>query len=395
MKLDELLPLAEKLAYQTYSKDELSSVMNFLKHADRADAEAFMDEYARIVSALPADLEAEAETSVNIKELRFHTSSQGRDPIPSGRLTRRTIVRRSLRYAAAVLCLVGASYLLIRTIGNEPVKTEQISRTEEPRNEIPPAESKATLTLSNGEVVLLDNNSDGQVAVQPGTRILKKDGSVIYSSDKSDHTSTAFNTMSTPNGGQYALTLSDGTRIWLNAASSITYPTVFDGTERAVSIVGEVYFEVAHRQHQPFIVEAAGDRVIVLGTVFNIRAYPESSVKTSLVQGSVSINDKVLEPGQAYQAGKIVQTSVEQDLAWRNGYFNFHGMNLRMVMREIARWYDVNVVFPQGIPKIEFGGELQRNLDLSQILKALEKSKVRFQIQSESEDGRKTIVVLN
>lgn len=398
MKLEDYLPLAEKLAHRTYSEDELRSVITFLKVADRHDAEAFLDEYARIVSSLSADLASIPELPLSLPQVQPLRSGSLRDPLPSKRHAQRRInFPQAMRYAAVLIGLAGIAYFGINHLGNGIAPSEEIvSVPIDYGSEIPPAGNRATLTLSNGEVIALDSLSDGKVADQHGTSIVKEADRIIYQSREDANREVTFNTMSTPRGGQYTLTLSDGTRIWLNAASSITYPTEFTGKERVVRVSGEVYFEVARRTEQPFIVEAGIDRIMVLGTTFNVRAYiEEGAVKTSLVEGSVRINDKVLSPGQAYVNGAVVATSVEQDIAWRNGYFNFNGTDLQTVMREIARWYDVQVVYPDGVPVIGFGGEMQRNLDLVQILKALEKSKVRFRIESNATSGMRTIVVLN
>ncbi len=399
MKLEDYLPLAEKLAYRNYSEDELNSVITFLKVADRRDAEAFLDEYARIVSSLPADPAFVSALPLSLPQLRPRVASGAlRDPLPSKRHTKRPAnFPQAMRYAAVLVALVGVTYFWINNLHDDVTPSAEIISTPiDYGNQIPPAGNRATLTLSNGEVIALDSVSDGKLADQYGTSIVKEADRIIYQSGESGNRAVTFNTMSTPRGGQYTLTLSDGTRIWLNAASSITYPTQFNGNERVVQVSGEVYFEVASRTEQPFIVNAGADRITVLGTTFNVRAYVEDGVvKTSLVEGLVRINDKVLLPGQAYINGDVIATSVEQDIAWRMGYFNFNGTDLQTVMREIARWYDVQVVYPEGVPAIEFGGEMQRNLDLVQILKALEKSNVRFRIESNPVSGVRTIAVLN
>ena len=198
----------------------------------------------------------------------------------------------------------------------------------------------------------------------------------------------SYNKMSTPRGGQYQLTLPDGSVIWLNAESSITYPTVFSGNERKVSITGEVYFEVVKDKSKPFKVIAGDQQIEVLGTHFNINAYKdEDHVKTSLLEGSVKVNQQILKPGEAFQNGKVNATNVAQDIAWKNGIFNFNNQSLAQVMRQLARWYNLEVVYPEGVPRKEYGGEMGRNLTLSQVLKGLENSGIYFELE-----GRKLLV---
>jgi len=197
-----------------------------------------------------------------------------------------------------------------------------------------------------------------------------------------------YNTMSTPRGGQYRLTLPDGTLVWLNAESSITYPTVFAATERSVTVTGEAYLEVAKEKNRPFRVMAGDANIEVLGTHFNINAYAnEGHTKTSLLEGSVKINSRILQPGQAFANGEVFQTNVARDVAWKNGVFNFNDQNLAQVMRQLARWYNLEVEYPLGVPKKEYGGEMGRNLSLGQVLKGMESTGLRFEL-----NGRKLTV---
>jgi ferric-dicitrate binding protein FerR (iron transport regulator) len=169
--------------------------------------------------------------------------------------------------------------------------------------------------------------------------------------------------------------------VWLNAASSIRFPTAFT-SDRRVTITGEVYMEVAPDKAKPFIVKAANTEVQVLGTAFNINAYPdEATVKTTLVEGSVKIAGNVLKPGQAFKNGQLVSTNVEQDVAWKNGLFDFQDKDLREVMRQLARWYNINVIYENGIPEVEFGGQMGRNLKLSTVLTFLKKTNIHFKLE--------------
>ncbi len=188
--------------------------------------------------------------------------------------------------------------------------------------------------------------------------------------------------MSTPRGGQYQLKLPDGSKVWLNAASSITYPTAFTGDNREVKITGEAYFDVVKNESKPFVVKTYKDRVIVLGTEFNINSYTdEGFIKTSLVEGTVKINQTLLKPGQAYINGKILETDLSKDLAWKNGLFSFENADIQSVMRQLARWYDVEVKFKGSISTDQFSGKLGRNLALSQVMRLLRVARVNYEIE--------------
>ncbi|HMI63375.1 MAG TPA: FecR family protein, partial [Puia sp.] len=260
-----------------------------------------------------------------------------------------------------------------------------------PPNKIKPGTQKAMLTLADGTVVALDSTANGKIAQQGATQVVKlASGQIRYQAANAtdEEGKDAYNVMSTPMGGQYQLTLPDGSNVWLNAGSSITYPTAFPGNKREVKITGEVYFEVAKDKNKTFRVTTGDQEIEVLGTHFNINAYAdEDHIKTSLLQGAVKVNKVLLQPGQAFTHGKVEPTNVDQDIAWKNGVFNFNNQTLAQVMRQLARWYDLEIVYPQGIPKKEYGGEIGRNLTLDQVLKGLENSGIHFQL-----NGRRLIV---
>jgi len=207
--------------------------------------------------------------------------------------------------------------------------------------------------------------------------------------------------MSTPKGGQYQLTLQDGTKVWLNAASSITYPAAFVDRMRRVKVKGEVYFEVAKNKTKPFIVDIdGGSSVEVLGTSFNINAYSdEDNSRTTLLEGSVRVvgpgsNSVMLKPGQQAVVGSGTGVSMRSDIdteevmAWKDGYFEFDGASLETVLRQLARWYDVEIDYGGHVPAKTFIGEIPRDASLSVVLNVLEKTGVHFRIQ-----GRNIVVL--
>jgi transmembrane sensor len=270
--------------------------------------------------------------------------------------------------------------------------------------DIPPGRQGAILTLSDGKQVVLDSLGNGVVATQNGTQVILKNGQLAYDAAGKSTGAIAYNTMSTPKGRQFQVTLPDGTRVWLNSASSITYPTSFAGNERRVEITGEAYFEVAHlfpvgggkgRGPIPFKVKINDQaEVEVLGTHFNINAYhDESNIKTTLLEGSVKVtggSDRAfLQPGQQAQVTlsekiKIVKDAdIEKVMAWKEGLFNFEGLGIEEVMRQLARWYDIDVVYGKEVPDIKFVGEMSKNVSLSDLLSGLKGIGVHFRIEQE------------
>ncbi|SEW35247.1 protein of unknown function [Chitinophaga arvensicola] len=268
------------------------------------------------------------------------------------------------------------------------------------KNTVTPGGNKAMLTLSNGTTILLDSAANGTLAMQGSTSVVKlTNGQLSY---QGNGVATAgellYNTMSTPRGGQYQVTLPDGTRVWLNASSSISYPTAFPGRERKVTVKGEAYFEVAHNAQQPFKVVVNGVAVDVLGTHFNVNGYgDEAATRITLLEGSVKISkgltSAMLKPGQqALVAGNDnIQfnngVEVEEAVAWKNGLFWFNGVDLPGIMRQLSRWYDIEVEYEGAIPQRHFTGHVFRDLSLTEVLKILELSHVHFRLE-----GRKLIV---
>ena len=285
------------------------------------------------------------------------------------------------RYAAAVVILLAVSAYLWNTL--QTSHPSNLSTVVVAPNDVLPGSQKATLTLSTGEQIDLDPSRE-QRFTDRSQVIRNVGGSLSYEGSKV----AVFNTMTTPSGGQYKLMLPDRSLVWLNAASSITYPTAFTGNTREVTITGEVYFDISPDKVLPFIVRTASDSIIVLGTSFNVNAYPdEPAMKTSLVNGAVQINRKVIHPGEAFVNGEIVETNIEQDIAWKNGYFNFNNMDLKAVMRQLERWYNITVQYEGDIRDIRFEGKLSRDLSLSQIVEILREMGVKCRI-----NGRKLLV---
>jgi len=292
---------------------------------------------------------------------------------------------RKIAVAASVLLAIGiGSLVFFQNRDQSPVVVAP--RLADDRD---PGKTGAILTLSDGSKIVLDSVGNGLLANQNNTAVSKKNGGLVYKAGSGAQ--VVYNTMTTPRARQYNLELSDGTKVWLNASSSITFPTSFAANERKVTLTGEAYFEVTKDKKRPFRVSVNDMQVNVLGTHFNINAYDdEATVNTTLLEGSVLLAEKdkkvLLKPGQQAQkqkAGAIVvndNVNIEEVMGWKNGVFYFENASLQKVLRQLSRWYDVDVVYEKGIPSRMFEGEIQRNLQLSQVLKILEKNKVHFKI---------------
>jgi transmembrane sensor len=279
--------------------------------------------------------------------------------------------RRILRYAAAILLIAGAAVTWYFISQNRNTTFQQVAENSKVGTDIQPGGQKATLTLSDGRVIVIDSATGGHLADESGVAILKTDdGQIVYdpSSYAGSETEVQWNTLTTPKGGQTSISLPDGSKVWLNSSSSITFPAVFTGKTREVRTRGEVYFEVTGNANLPFIVDIDGmAKVEVLGTNFNINSYAdEGIIRTTLIEGSIRLNlntaennrantavntasaQVILKPGQQgmislTSAGKaspinvLDQVDIEQIMAWKNGLFNFNGYDLRTVMRQLER----------------------------------------------------------
>lgn len=312
--------------------------------------------------------------------------------------------------AAALLLFAGGTYFLAI---HKNTPTPSVAALNVPN--IIPGKEGAVLTLADGRKVVLDSLGNGVIAMQNGAKVILKNGELQYALSGETSGDAVYNTMSTPKGRQFQITLPDGTKVWLNSASSLRFPTAFSGTDRRVEISGEAYFEVAHNAKQPFFVKINNRAELqVLGTWFNVNAYEdEKAINTTLLQGSVKVSvagtadqqgrsdiqGTILKPGQQAQikvGTKIQQgivvipnADIDKVMAWKNGAFNFNGADLGTVMRQLERWYDIDVVYEKGIPDIRFFGKMSRDVSLADLLKLLEASEVHFRI----EEGRKLVVI--
>lgn len=302
--------------------------------------------------------------------------------------------------AAAVLILTGSVYFWQQNNSSQAVPTTSLTANADK----PPGRNGAILKLSDGTEVVLDSMGNGLVANQGGSDITLTNGKLQYDPNQAPAAEPVYNTMTTPNGRQFQLLLPDGTKVWLNAASSITYPVTFSNASRDVTVSGEAYFEVAKMKAAFRVTVNNAATVEVLGTHFNIKAYTEeNNIQTTLLEGSVKTTALkgnngskaiTLAPGQQARIddrGSLNvanQVDIDRVMAWKNGLFNFENASLDEVMRQLARWYDIEVVYEKGIPNMKFGGEMSRNISLTGVLSGLERAGVHFRIS----EGNRLIV---
>ena len=303
-------------------------------------------------------------------------------------------------WAAAVLLFIAGAYLYIQ---NNRYTEQQVVKKDQPVNDALPGTTKAVLTLADGSRVIIDSVQHGQLAIQGNSTVQREQGVIAYNEsspgeNQQGKQSVLYNTLTTARGEQSPpLVLGDGTKVWLNAMSSIRFPVVFTGNTRTVEITGEAYFEIAKNAAMPFHVKVNAMDVEALGTQFNINSYAdEPDIRTTLIEGSVRVTDResvILKPGeQAVLAGHSPLTihhspNIDQVMAWKRGLFDFNHASLQTVLRQLARWYDIEVIFEGNIPNRSFRGKITRDLNLSQVINILQDLDIKFRIE-----GRKLLV---
>lgn len=383
--------LLQKQAAGTATEAELQQLQQWLQTLDEAALRQVMHSYALLMNT--ERLQATPGNAAVWRQINATLQQQGALPqtsapgIPSVTESRRvrTLWPRVSVAAAVLLALVSGTWWWMNRGAVEPAEV----RTLAIAGDKAPAVNRATLTLADGRVITLDSAAGGTLAQQQGMAVVKlSDGAIRYQPNgttSAGNAAAAVNTLRTPRGGLFQVTLPDGSRVWLNSASSLQYPAAFTGTNRTVTLSGEAYFEIAADKSKPFLVNTATQQVQVLGTAFNINAYDdEGATRTTLLQGSVQVAlhtpgngaaQQKLSPGKqavATPAGITVQQpDLQQVMAWKEGEFRFSHLKITSIMRQIARWYDVEVEYQGPVPQNEFYGVIPRKEYVSQILKAL------------------------
>lgn len=408
MATDLIRELFQKLVNDRCTDSELEALFKLLEHpqheqafrslleehwdtADFSRQEIGGEKRRRMLAELTRRI-GETElpaTILRIEKFSPDDSEAHQQPAARGSFLR---VRAWLGYAASILALSGLLYYFFIRSDNTLRRTG-IETAAEIGSDVAPGGDKAILTLSDGRQIILDGAMDGVLAEEGNAEVVKlANGQIAYRAGNSSAAVPVYNTMSTPKGGQYRLSLPDGTKIWLNAASSVTYPVSFGGKERKIAIQGEVYLEVAEDRQRPFRVTVEGTEIVVLGTKFNLNAYGnEEWMKTTLLEGSVRVlrdgRAETLRPGQqclVNETGnlKLVEhADTDEAVAWKNGFFSFHQADIHTMMRQLERWYDIEVHYEGRVPQREFEGELERGLQLSEMLKILDKLGVGFRLE--------------
>ncbi|GAA0537845.1 FecR family protein [Chitinophaga japonensis] len=324
------------------------------------------------------------------------------NPAAGGTTGEKPIVRRLFTLprvaAAAVILTVAAGIYFL--LPRNPQQETTLAGNGRFRNDIPPGDSKATLTLANGASIALHTNDSNALAQLENAQAFRLDsGELVYNNHGAAGKARGYNTLATPLGGQFRLLLPDGSRVWLNAASSITYPVAFGKEGRKVSITGEAYLEVAQQPNRPFTVMVNGAEITVLGTRFNVNAYrDEAATCITLIEGAVRVNrdsrSSVLHPGQQLQLWPrgdqrlIDDADPDAAAAWKDGWFSFDDADIAAVMRQVKRWYDAEIVYEGPLPGHHFVGTIPRDVQVSKLLTMLELTgRVQFRIE-----GRKVIV---
>ncbi|UYQ91440.1 FecR domain-containing protein [Chitinophaga horti] len=300
-------------------------------------------------------------------------------------------------WAAAAVVVMAAGVWMLKGRQTQPMPVTASLNVQD----VEPGSFGAVLTLADGSQMVLDSAGNGILTKQNGTTVILKNDGLQYTPGSENASEPQYNTITTSKGRSYNITLPDGTKVWLNAESSLRFPVAFNGNNRAVEFSGEAYFDVQTNAMSPFIVKVSGKvDVEVLGTQFNISAYAnEQTSYTTLITGAVKVTPSgkaplVLKPGDQLQHGAggtnvISNTNMDKAIAWKNGLFNFDGVGLREMMRQLERWYDLEVVYEGNVPDVVFFGEMSRKLKLSDVLSGLERSDVHFRL----EEGRRLIVM--
>lgn len=390
--------LWQQFSARKATRAELDELMDLLSSGSHDDESR---EYLlQLLTATPAGEEDPARWEPVLQSILHPVRTL--DPVAAGtggpsRIRR--LVRTTMTAAAIVLFCIGLFRLWQTYRSPGAVPTAAVV-------EVAPGSNKAVLTLAGGQQIILDSAASGVLAEQGNTHVQKLgDGELAYEAGRQGNKTSEkageaggltplYNTLTTPRGGQYQLTLPDGTKVWLNAASSITYPTDFRGTDRSVEMTGEAYFEVAHDHKHPFRVRAGGQTIEDIGTHFNVNAYSDEPAQTTtLLEGAVKVGGHLLRPGEKASvtaAGAIVvaKGDTAQAVAWKNGLFDFSDAGLETVMRQLARWYNVDVIYEGNIPPRQFNGMIGRSLSLGQVLKGLAAERVHYRI----EEGHRLVI---
>lgn len=387
--------LLEKWLNSRSSPQEAIELMDYLQtdSSSRILLQKLQEEFPvnqELMESIPSDVSDRIRTSLLNKM----------ETVPLVRLTARKGKMIWLRIAAAVVLVMGIGTAVYFGFSNSE-RNKELSSTQIPspvQNDVPAGTNKAILTLADGTRIELDEHAKGRLD-KPGLEsVINNDGQLVYEKNELQPGGEVYNTLTSARGQSYSLVLADGSKLWLNAASSVRFPVAFAANERKVEITGEVYFEVAKDSKKPFRVKAQNMEIEVLGTQFDINAYPdETSINTTLIEGSVKVyaNNKNLQlsPGQQSRFSSngnlnlLTDVNIDEIVAWKNGYFHFDNADLRSILRQFSRWYDIEIVYEGEVKNRKFLAIVSRNSSLASVLKMLNANNIEFKIE-----GKKLIV---
>lgn len=369
------------------SPEEIATLYSWLLTSDahKPLLSVMQQDFERIMQERP-EVPEEMSNRIETRLLQSISTSK-EEAVPM-----RVSFRRNWKIAATIALLVTSGITLFYTLRKPAAPLPAAPLI----TDVMPGTNKAILTLADGSVVTLD--SAGKQVIQQGATVVKQQNGKLEYAVSGGNASVGYNTLKVPRGGQFTVELPDGTQAWLNSASSLRYPTAFTGDNRTVEMEGQGYFEVKQDAKHPFIVKVNAIEVQVLGTAFDIMAYPdEDAVKTTLLSGAVKVKlgkaEKYLRPGdQAAVSNSTGMMSVHAAdvagvTAWKTGFFEFDNVNINVIMRQLARWYDIEIDTKNADNRL-FGGRINRSLPLSEMLKLLETSGAKFNLE-----GRKLTVI--
>lgn len=388
--------LLDKWVKSEISPDEATELMNYLQEdgSNRPLLQKMKEDFKG-----SADLDAAVDPAMSERIRKELLKNIQQPPVIDIRERRNKF--NPLSVAAAFLVLVGLGLVLRFTLFNNDPQKQPLSGEKpavEQQSDIAAGRYKALLTLANGEKIVLDSASAGQLASQGNTTIINKNGHLVYNPDKASPDEVIYNTLSTARGESYQLILADGSKVWLNASSSIRFPASFVTNERSVEISGEAYFEIAKDKSKPFRVKVNDMTVEVLGTHFDINSYgDEATINTTLIEGSVKVSKGnktlLLAPGHQSQLqpngnlNLVKNVNLDEVIAWKEGNFHFESADISSILRQFARWYDVEIVIEGKLKPRKFFGIVSRSSSLASVLTMLKANDVHFRIE-----GKKLIV---
>lgn len=359
---------------------------------------SLVEEYYKRLEAKGADIKSSDSALMIREEMLSKIREQIEKPVVEQNSVSSNRYRSYYAVAASILIILSSGLYFY----NHRTQTRTLAIQNSPLeiNDIAPGGNRAILTLADGSKIALEDAHQGEIAVQSGISITKtSEGQLIYEKPGAEfrvlNSKAIYNKIETPKGGQYQVNLPDGSKVWLNAASSLSYPAAFSGTERKVELTGEAYFEISPNKLMPFKVVSAGQVVEVVGTHFNINAYSnEPQIKTTLIEGSVKVSEgslnriSYLKPGEEALNNKgdilVHSANVEQVMAWKNGNFQFNDIYLIDIMRQLERWYDIEIDY-SAVPHTRYNAYMSRDLNLSRVLEILEVTgRVKFSIEGKT-----------